>query len=137
MKTYRSRKSDYNRIQESEKQENLRKKHEIIEQIKELVNREEAINKTFQEFRNLQNEWHSTGIVPQAALKDLWENYHHSVEMFYDYIKINRELRDLDLKKNLETKDQRSAKRLRSCSSSPMPSMPLSFCRIITTSGVR
>ncbi len=101
---YRNRKSDYNKIQESEKQENLRKKHEIIEKIKELVNREEAINKTFQEFRNLQNEWHSTGIVPQGALKDLWESYHHSVEVFYDYIKINRELRDLDLKKNLELK---------------------------------
>jgi hypothetical protein len=104
LETYRSRKSDYNRIQESEKQENLRRKIVIIERIKDLVNREEAINKTFQEFRNLQNEWHSTGIVPQANLKDLWENYHHSVEMFYDYIKINRELRDLDLKKNMEAK---------------------------------
>jgi len=101
---YRSRRSDFNRVQESEKQENLRRKLSIIEQIKDLVNREEAINKTFQEFRNLQNEWHSTGIVPQSALKDLWENYHHSVEIFYDYIKINRELRDLDLKKNLEVK---------------------------------
>jgi hypothetical protein len=104
LETYRNRKSDYNRIQESEKQENLHRKTEIIERIKDLVNREEAINKTFQEFRNLQNEWHSTGIVPQANLKDLWESYHHSVEMFYDYIKINRELRDLDLKKNMEAK---------------------------------
>jgi archaellum component FlaC len=104
LETYRSRRSDFNRIQESEKQENLRRKLEIIEQIKDLVNREEAINKTFQEFRNLQNSWHSTGIVPQTAVKDLWENYHHSVEMFYDYIKINRELRDLDLRKNLESK---------------------------------
>jgi Domain of Unknown Function (DUF349) len=104
LETYRVKKTDYNRVQDSEKQENLRKKLNIIDQIKELVNREEAINKTFQEFRNLQNEWHSTGLVPQVALKDLWENYHHSVEMFYDYIKINRELRDLDLKKNLESK---------------------------------
>lgn len=104
LETYRNRKTDYNRIQESEKQENLHRKTEIIERIKDLVNREEAINKTFQEFRNLQNEWHSTGIVPQANLKDLWENYHHSVEIFYDYIKINRELRDLDLKKNMEAK---------------------------------
>jgi len=104
LETYRTRKSDYNKIQESEKQENLHKKLEIIEKIKDLVNREEAINKTFQDFRNLQNEWHSIGIVPQSALKDLWENYHHSVEIFYDYIKINRELRDLDLRKNLEAK---------------------------------
>ena len=104
LETFRIKRTDYNRIQESEKLDNLKKKHEIIDHIKDLVNREESINKTFQEFRTLQNEWHSTGIVPQASLKDLWESYHHSVEMFYDYIKINRELRDLDLKKNLEAK---------------------------------
>jgi hypothetical protein len=104
LEKYRERKSDFNKVQEAEKIENLRKKYEIIDKIKELVNREESINKTFHEFRTLQNEWHSTGIVPQNALKDLWENYHHNVEIFYDYIKINKELRDLDLKKNLEAK---------------------------------
>jgi hypothetical protein len=104
LEVYRTKRNDYNKIQESEKYENLKRKHEIIEHIKELVNREESINKTFQDFRTLQNEWRATGIVPQAALKDLWESYHHSVEMFYDYIKINKELRDLDLKKNLEAK---------------------------------
>ena len=82
----------------------LKKKYDIIDKIKDLVNREESINKTFHEFRALQNEWHSIGVVPQTALKDLWENYHHYVEIFYDYIKINKELRDLDLKKNLEVK---------------------------------
>jgi hypothetical protein len=101
---YRARKTDFSRVQEAEKQDNLRRKNEIIDRIKDLVNREESINRTFQEFRALQNDWHSTGVVPQSALKDLWENYHHSVEMFYDYIKINKELRDLDLKKNLESK---------------------------------
>src|SRR4030066_681483 len=104
LEKYKERKSDYNRIQEAEKFENLKKKYDIIDKIKELVNREESINKTFHEFRLLQNEWHSTGIVPQNALKDLWENYHHNVEIFYDYIKINKELRDLDLRKNLELK---------------------------------
>ncbi len=101
---YREKKNDYNKIQEAEKLENLKKKYDIIDKIKDLVNREESINKTFHEFRTLQNEWHSIGVVPQASLKDLWENYHHSVEVFYDYIKINKELRDLDLKKNLEAK---------------------------------
>ncbi len=101
---YKSKKTDFGKIQEAEKLENLRKKYEIIDKIKDLVNREESINKTFQEFRALQDEWHSVGIVPQNALKDLWENYHHAVEIFYDYIKINKELRDLDLKKNLEAK---------------------------------
>jgi hypothetical protein len=104
LEKYKERKSDFNRIQEAEKYENLKKKYDIIDKIKELVNREESINKTFHEFRALQNEWHSIGIVPQNSLKDLWENYHHNVEIFYDYIKINKELRDLDLKKNLEAK---------------------------------
>lgn len=104
LEKYREKKNDYNKVQEAEKYENLKKKYEIIDKIKDLVNREESINKTFQEFRALQNEWHSIGVVPQSSLKDLWENYHHSVEVFYDYIKINKELRDLDLKKNLEAK---------------------------------
>jgi len=104
LEKFRLKKSDFGKIQEAEKNENLRKKYDIIDRIKDLVNREESINKTFQEFRALQNEWHSIGIVPQNALKDLWENYHHAVEMFYDYIKINKELRDLDLRKNLEEK---------------------------------
>lgn len=104
LEKYREKKNDYNKVQETEKYENLRKKYDIIDKIKDLVNREESINKTFHEFRTLQNDWHSIGVVPQSALKDLWENYHHSVEVFYDYIKINKELRDLDLKKNLEVK---------------------------------
>ncbi|HER40169.1 MAG TPA: DUF349 domain-containing protein [Salinimicrobium catena] len=104
LERYREKKSDFNKVQEAEKYENLKRKYDIIDKIKELVNREESINKTFHEFRSLQNEWHSIGVVPQNALKDLWENYHHNVEIFYDYIKINKELRDLDLKKNLEAK---------------------------------
>ena len=104
LEKFKERKTDYNKIQEAEKFDNLKKKYDIIDKIKELVNREESINKTFHEFRQLQNEWHLIGVVPQASLKDIWENYHHYVEIFYDYIKINKELRDLDLKKNLETK---------------------------------
>jgi putative ubiquitin-RnfH superfamily antitoxin RatB of RatAB toxin-antitoxin module len=106
LEKYKEKKSDFNKVQEAEKYENLKKKYDIIDKIKELVNREESINKTFHEFRYLQNEWHAIGVVPQNALKDLWENYHHNVEIFYDYIKINKELRDLDLKKNLEAKVQ-------------------------------
>jgi hypothetical protein len=101
---YKEKRTDYSKIQEAEKYENLKKKYDIIDKIKELVNREESINKTFHDFRSLQNEWHSVGVVPQSSLKDIWENYHHYVEIFYDYIKINKELRDLDLKKNLESK---------------------------------
>ena len=102
---FRSKKAEHGRQFEMEKQENLRRKYEIIEQIKDLVNREESINKTFQEFRELQNEWYSLGAVPQSSLKNLWETYNHNVEIFYDYIKINKELRDLDFKKNQELKE--------------------------------
>ena len=101
---YKEKRTDYTKVQDAEKYENLKKKYVIIDKIKDLVNREESINKTFHDFRSLQNEWHSIGIVPQTSLKDIWENYHHYVEIFYDYIKINKELRDLDLKKNLEAK---------------------------------
>ncbi|MCX6325241.1 MAG: DUF349 domain-containing protein [Bacteroidia bacterium] len=104
LEKYKEKKTDYNKVQEAEKDENLKIKYDIIDKIKDLVNREESINKTFHDFRSLQNEWHTTGAVPQSSLKDLWENYHHYVGIFYDYIKINKELRDLDLKKNLEAK---------------------------------
>jgi hypothetical protein len=101
---YRGKKSEHSRQFETEKQDNLKKKYEIIDKIKDLVNREESINKTFQEFRVLQNEWYSLGAVPQSSLKNLWETYNHNVEIFYDYIKINKELRDLDFKKNHQLK---------------------------------
>lgn len=104
LEIYKEKKTDYIKVQEAEKYENLKRKYEIIDKIKDLVNREESINKTFHDFRALQNEWHAVGVVPQSSLKDLWENYHHAIEVFYDYIKINKELRDLDLKKNLEAK---------------------------------
>ncbi len=106
LKKYREQKTEYNRNLELEKQENLARKYEVIEKIKELVNRKESINKTFNEFRELQVEWRMIGLVPQQNLKDLWDTYNHHVEKFYDYIKINKELRDLDLKKNLELKMQ-------------------------------
>ena len=104
LKQYQDRRNELNKKADEEKEDNLRKKYEIIEEIKALINNKESINKTFQEFRDLQNRWREIGLVPQAKLKDLWDTYHHHVENFYDFIKINKELRDLDLKKNLETK---------------------------------
>ena len=101
---FKDYKTEYNKHLEEEKQHNLEEKYKIIEEIKDLVNRKESINKTFQEFRELQQRWREAGPVPQQSLNDLWETYHHHVETFYDYIKINQELRDLDLKKNLEAK---------------------------------
>lgn len=104
LKKYQDRRIELNKRTEEIKEENLQKKYEIIEEIKALINNKESINKTFQDFRDLQNKWREIGSVPQAKLKDLWDTYHHHVENFYDFIKINKELRDLDLKKNLEAK---------------------------------
>jgi hypothetical protein len=104
LKTFKDQKAEYTKVQEEQKQKNLEEKYKIIEYIKELSNKQESINKTFQEFRDLQRQWRSIGPVPQINVKNLWDNYHHHVEAFYDYIKINQELRDLDLKKNLEAK---------------------------------
>jgi hypothetical protein len=103
---FRDLKSDFNKTQELNKQVNLKKKYEVIEKIKELITSKESINRTFHEFRDLQKTWRGIGLVPQQNLKDLWDTYNHHVEKFYDYIKINKELRDLDLKKNLELKIQ-------------------------------
>lgn len=104
LKRYRQVRHDFNKKMEQEKDVNLQKKYEIIEDIKGLIHKEESINKTFNEFRELQQQWREIGPVPQAKMKDLWDTYHFHVENFYDYIKINQELRDLDLKKNLEVK---------------------------------
>ena len=104
LKQYQDFRNEHNKKVDESKDDNFQKKYEIIEEIKALINNKESINKTFHDFRELQNRWRETGPVPQAKLKDLWDTYHHHVENFYDYIKINKELRDLDLKKNLETK---------------------------------
>lgn len=104
LKQYQDRRNEHNKRSDEQKEDNLQRKYEIIEEIKALINNKESINKTFHDFRELQNQWREIGSVPQAKLKDLWDTYHHHVENFYDFIKINKELRDLDLKKNLETK---------------------------------
>lgn len=101
---YKEKKSEYNKKLEEEKLKNLQEKYKIIEELKELVNKQESINKTFQEFRELQQRWREIGPVPQQYVSDLWKTYHYHVEAFYDYIKLNKELRDLDFKKNLEAK---------------------------------
>ena len=105
-KRYRKHKAEHNRRLEKDKEINLETKYTIIEELKELITRDESIGDTFKEFRELQNRWKEIGPVPQQKLKDLWNTYHHHVEKFYDYININKELRDLDLKKNLELKNE-------------------------------
>ena len=103
-KEYRRRRDEFIANLEAEKEKNLQVKLGIIEELKELVNSDETLNHTFTKFRELQQRWKETGIVPLQNVKDLWETYNLHVENFYSFIKINKELRDLDLKKNYEQK---------------------------------
>lgn len=101
---YRNERDKHIAMLEASKEENLKVKLAIIDELKELINSEENINTTFARFRELQQRWKEAGLVPQQNVKDVWETYNLYVENFYNYIKINRELRDLDLKKNYEAK---------------------------------
>ena len=101
---YREIRNMQNEQLEIEKQKNLEEKFQIIEELKDLAKSSESISETFQQFRGLQNRWRAIGPVPQNEVKNLWDTYHHFVELFYDYIKINKDLRDLDFKRNLEAK---------------------------------
>ena len=103
---YRRKRNEYMARLDEEKEANYRIKLQIIEELKELIDSNETLNHTFNSFRELQRRWKETGPVPQTHLKDLWETYNMYVENFYNFIKINKELRDLDLKKNYEAKLQ-------------------------------
>ena len=89
---------------EKKREENYTVKLALIDKLKELLDAKEDLKDTFPAFREIQNSWRATGPVPQGKVKDLYDTYQHYVEMFYDYVKINREFRDLDFKKNLEAK---------------------------------
>ena len=101
---FKDNKNKFNDILEKQKVENLQQKIAILEELKQLISSEETLKKTYDEFRNLQERWKEIGQVPATEITNLWNNYHFLVEKFYDKVKINRELRDLDLKKNLEAK---------------------------------
>ncbi len=92
------------REQEQEKQENLQKKLAIIEKIKTMITSPEEANKTFKEFKALQDEWREIKNVPAEKANELWRNYQLYVEQFYDLLKLNSEAREYDFKKNLELK---------------------------------
>ena len=90
--------------QEEEKQENLKKKLEIIEKIKAMATSPEEANNSYNDFKNLQQEWKEIKNVPADKANELWRNYQLYVEQFYDLLKLNSEAREYDFKKNLEAK---------------------------------
>lgn len=89
---------------EEEKQQNLKKKEAIIEQIKAMATTPEEANKNFDQFKKLQHEWKEIKMVPAEKANELWRNYQLYVEQFYDLLNLNREAREYDFKKNLEKK---------------------------------
>ena len=101
---YRTKRDEATALSDKEKEENYKAKLAVIEELKQLVDSEEALNTTFAKFHDLQARWRSIGQVPQSRVSDLYETYNLHIENFYDYVKINKELRDLDWKRNLEAK---------------------------------
>ena len=92
--------------QEQEKQENLQKKIDIIEKIKAMATSPDEANKSFQTFKELQQQWKEIKSVPAEKANELWRNYQLYVEQFYDLLKLNSEAREYDFKKNLELKEK-------------------------------
>lgn len=101
---YKDKKTRINEEQEKQKQENLKTKIQILDELKLLVESEEELKKTYDAFKTLQERWKEIGLVPKTEINNLWQNYNYLVEKFFDKVKINKELKDLDLKKNLEAK---------------------------------
>lgn len=101
---YRDKRNQHYKSLEKSHKENLAYRLDLIEQLKALVNVEEDINTTYNNFKDIQAKWRHAGPIPKADYNNVWKTYHHHIEIFYDFLNINRELRDLDFKHNLEEK---------------------------------
>jgi hypothetical protein len=101
---YREKRNQYYKNLEKNLNDNLAIRLQIIDDLKGLVNVEEDINTTYKNFKDLQEKWRQAGPIPRTNYNDVWRTYHHHIEIFYDFLHLNRELRDLDFKRNLEEK---------------------------------
>ena len=101
---YRKKKRAHYKEQEASQKVNLERKKAIIEEIKGLISADKNINTIYKKFRTLQESWYNTGPVSRAENQNLWETFKHHVERFYDFLHLNRELRELDFKHNYEEK---------------------------------
>ena len=103
---YKRERAVYNEKMEQERKQNLELKKQVIEDLKALIEKQEDVNATFPAFREIQNRWREIGPVPASDVTDINKTYSLYVEQFYDLVKINRELRDEDFRRNLEVKQQ-------------------------------
>ncbi|MDG1850418.1 MAG: DUF349 domain-containing protein [Flavobacteriales bacterium] len=104
LKNYKTLRDAYYGDLDKQMKSNLKVKLELIEELKGLINADEKIKETFEHFKNIQEKWKSAGQVPKSELDNLWKTYHHHVENFFDYLRINNDLRDIEFKRNLEKK---------------------------------
>ncbi|MBR5911509.1 MAG: DUF349 domain-containing protein [Bacteroidales bacterium] len=104
MNVFKANRAKQNEDLENQKQENLAKKQALLEELKQIIASDESLKKTYDDFHALQDRWKEIGPVPAAENANLWNNYHFLVEQFFDKVRIGRELRDLDMKKNLDAK---------------------------------
>ncbi|MFC4720913.1 DUF349 domain-containing protein [Geojedonia litorea] len=103
-KEYRNGLNAYYKNLEANLKANLETRLQIIEEIKGLINVEENINTTYKHFKDLQEQWRNAGPIPRDKYNNAWNTYHHHVEIFYDFLHLNRDLRDMDFKHNLDQK---------------------------------
>lgn len=103
---YREKRNQHYKSLEKSHKENLAYRLELIERLKGLVTIEEDINTTYNGFKEIQEKWKTAGAIPRADYNNVWRTYQHHIEIFYDFLHLNRELRDLDFKHNLEEKQK-------------------------------
>ena len=103
-KDFKYRKKILYKERENTQKTNLEKKLKIIEDLKGLINVDQNINSIYKKFRTLQDSWHKTGSIPNSQNLNVWNTYKHHVEIFYDFLHLNRELREIDFKHNLHEK---------------------------------
>lgn len=103
---YRAMRTDFMNEQNRKREENYEAKSKILADLKALVEEPGDLSAAYPRFRELQNGWRAIGAVPPSKAKDLYDSYYHNVEVFYDFVKINNELREMDFKKNLEAKEE-------------------------------
>ena len=104
LRNYKQKKSQYFKEMEANQKANLNRKREIIEEIKTLIDQSEHNNNTYQQFKNLQEAFHNTGQVPRNEVNNIWQTYKFHVERFYDFLHLNRDLREADFKHNYTEK---------------------------------
>src|SRR5680860_722717 len=105
-KEYREKRNQYYQSLEKNLKENLSQRLEIIEELKGLTSVEEDMGSTYKAFKDLQEKWRNAGPIPRDSYNNVWRTYRHHTEIFYDFLHLNREMRDLDFKRNLEEKEK-------------------------------